>query len=225
VRLSILQQAKAKTRLKKGNRRRASGFTLVEILIVISVVALLSALLLSVFTRVREKSRMATCSGNLRQIGLGLRLYLQDYRGIYPDVTFPPAPIDKCGWPDRMITYVKSPQVFWCPSFLEGEYRPGCAPSEEGGRLPFDGSYAANAKISQLNEARIPNPSDTITVLDGKGKWVNPISDPITEPQDLIARGIELRHNGGNNCLFADGHVKWLRLESMASEELWRVNR
>lgn len=206
--------------------RRATGFTLIEVLIVMAVIALLSALLLSAFTQVREKARMATCSSNLRQIGLAMRLYVQDYRGIYPDVTFPPAPVRLCAWPDRIISYVKTPQVFWCPSFPQGEYRPGCAaPNEAEDNLAFDGSYAANALISRLNEARIPTPSQTITVLDGKGKWVNPISDPITAPQDLIVRGMELRHNGGNNCLFADGHVKWLRLEAMANEELWRVNR
>jgi prepilin-type processing-associated H-X9-DG protein len=47
---------------------------------------------------------------------------------------------------------------------------------------------------------------------------------PITEPEDLTTAGVVVRHNGGDNILFADGHVKWLRLEAMVDRKLWSLS-
>src|SRR5262245_48867355 len=56
----------------------AEGFTLVELLTVIAIVAVLAALLLSVFGAARKRSQKATCINNLRQINLGVRMYSDD---------------------------------------------------------------------------------------------------------------------------------------------------
>src|SRR6266511_5057775 len=58
---------------------RQKGFTLIELLVVIAVIAILAALLFPVFAQAREKARQAACFSNLKQIGLALNLYLQDY--------------------------------------------------------------------------------------------------------------------------------------------------
>ncbi|NDK17082.1 MAG: prepilin-type N-terminal cleavage/methylation domain-containing protein, partial [Armatimonadetes bacterium] len=55
------------------------GFTLIELLIVIAIIAILAAMLFPVFARARETARKATCASNLRQIGMALELYVQDY--------------------------------------------------------------------------------------------------------------------------------------------------
>jgi len=60
------------------------GFTLVELLVVIAVVAVLAAMLLPVLSRARESARKAACQSNLRQIGTAFRLYASDYDGLYP---------------------------------------------------------------------------------------------------------------------------------------------
>jgi prepilin-type N-terminal cleavage/methylation domain-containing protein/prepilin-type processing-associated H-X9-DG protein len=60
------------------------GFTLVELLVVIAVVAVLAAMLLPVLSRARESARRAACQSNLRQIGTAFRLYASDYDGLYP---------------------------------------------------------------------------------------------------------------------------------------------
>src|SRR5689334_5202516 len=68
------------------NRRQAAkpGFTLIELLVVIAIIAILAAILFPVFARARENARRASCQSNLKQIGLGIMMYTQDY-----DETFP----------------------------------------------------------------------------------------------------------------------------------------
>jgi len=63
---------------------RPRGFTLIEILVVIAIIALLAAILFPVFSAAREKARQSTCASNMKQIGVGITMYSQDY-----DETFP----------------------------------------------------------------------------------------------------------------------------------------
>jgi len=63
---------------------RKQGFTLIELLVVIAIIAILAAILFPVFARARENARKSSCQSNLKQIGTGLMMYVQDY-----DETFP----------------------------------------------------------------------------------------------------------------------------------------
>jgi prepilin-type N-terminal cleavage/methylation domain-containing protein len=64
------------------DRRR--GFTLIELLVVIAIIAILAAILFPVFARAREAARKTTCISNLKQIGLGVMMYVQDYDEVFP---------------------------------------------------------------------------------------------------------------------------------------------
>ena len=62
----------------------ASGFTLIELLVVIAIIAILAAILFPVFAQAREKARQTACLSNLKQIGLGLNMYVQDNDEAFP---------------------------------------------------------------------------------------------------------------------------------------------
>lgn len=60
------------------------GFTLIELLVVIAIVAILAAIIFPVFSRARENARKTTCMSNLRQLGLALHMYAQDWDEGFP---------------------------------------------------------------------------------------------------------------------------------------------
>ncbi|MCW3052296.1 MAG: prepilin-type N-terminal cleavage/methylation domain [Chthonomonadales bacterium] len=105
-----------------SSRRPAAGFTLIELLVVIAIIAILAAILFPVFAQAREKARQASCLSNMKQIGLSLIMYVQDY-----DETFPngrTSPTDSAaqlaahygqGWGGQVYPYVKSAAVYKCP--------------------------------------------------------------------------------------------------------------
>jgi prepilin-type N-terminal cleavage/methylation domain-containing protein/prepilin-type processing-associated H-X9-DG protein len=101
---------------------RNSGFTLIELLVVIAIIAILAAILFPVFARARESARRASCQNNLKQIGLSLMQYAQDYDGWTPgSVTFNQhdpitGQLGGRSWPSMVQPYIKSSQVFICPS-------------------------------------------------------------------------------------------------------------
>jgi prepilin-type N-terminal cleavage/methylation domain-containing protein/prepilin-type processing-associated H-X9-DG protein len=65
-------------------RKGKSAFTLIELLVVIAIIAILAAILFPVFAQAREKARQITCLSNMKQIGTGLMMYVQDYDETYP---------------------------------------------------------------------------------------------------------------------------------------------
>ena len=102
---------------QKETRR---GFTLIELLVVIAIIAILASILFPVFAQVREKARSISCMSNMKQIGLGVMQYVQDY-----DEAFPFAIDDTNGnqwnsglvnhWQGAIVPYIKANGVFACP--------------------------------------------------------------------------------------------------------------
>ena len=64
---------------------KRQGFTLIELLVVIAIIAILAAILFPVFARAREKARQTSCLSNIKQLGLGMLMYVQDYDERFPN--------------------------------------------------------------------------------------------------------------------------------------------
>ena len=70
---------------KKGLKmQRNKGFTLIELLVVIAIIAILAAILFPVFAQARAKARQTACLSNLKQMNLGIQMYIQDYDESFP---------------------------------------------------------------------------------------------------------------------------------------------
>jgi prepilin-type N-terminal cleavage/methylation domain-containing protein/prepilin-type processing-associated H-X9-DG protein len=102
------------------------GFTLIELLVVIAIIAIMAAILFPVFSQAREAARQSSCSSNMRQIGMAVRMYLQDNDGMcFPhhlydsDVEANGAVISlepEKPWTVIFSPYVKNRSVYYCPS-------------------------------------------------------------------------------------------------------------
>ncbi len=103
--------------IKHSGRR---GFTLIELLVVIAIIAILAAILFPVFATAREKARQSSCTSNLKQLGIGMLQYVQDYDESYPagNGTWMNGAVlvsNYQGWAGQIYPYVKSLEVYQCP--------------------------------------------------------------------------------------------------------------
>ncbi|HEX8465444.1 MAG TPA: DUF1559 domain-containing protein [Abditibacterium sp.] len=244
-------------------RRPHSAFTLIELLVVIAIIAILASILFPVFGRARENARRASCISNLKQIGLGVMQYTQDYDGVYPQ----PVPIDarenpdmngiECcwnapaesdgstqasinanphwrrTWPELLNPYVKSYQLYTCPSQRDLDNKAGMQFSPD-----FRMGYTLNKLLAWRNDSSVVAPSRIWMAWEGLGDYGvtgynvyagNPsitTARPLT-PATPYQYGVtgcqwfsgfvgypfvyDKIHLSTHSYLYADGHVKALR--------------
>jgi len=197
-----------------------SGFTLIELLVVIAIIAILAAILFPVFAKVREKARQTSCASNLKQIGLGIVQYVQDYDEQYPLLRHWNTGNSAPTWRDDVNTYIKSTGVFRCPSNTAGQTEPG--------NNAMATSYGANALVLRdapsLSSANLQEPASKIVVAEFNQWWADIYYAAGTNATDF--RDVQFGgHTGMENYLFADGHVKGMKPTATESSiNMWGYN-
>jgi len=215
-----------------GKVMQRQGFTLIELLVVIAIIALLAAILFPVFARARENARKSSCQNNLKQIGVAVLQYAQDY-----DENLPACVIDT--WGNRLtfrqitMPYTKNTQLWDCPS---NPSKDDDDPRTHSG-INYPAvlcNYKANPRLlSDDNNdptplANIKKPAQKIMVGEGFGNdiWGIMFLDWSGNTNAATGAGglgeMWSGHLGAANYLFADGHVKSFKpVATMSSINMW----
>jgi prepilin-type N-terminal cleavage/methylation domain-containing protein len=194
-----------------STRATRSAFTLIELLVVIAIIAILAAILFPVFARARENARRASCQSNLKQIGLGIQQYTQDYDEKY--LGQEAAATTGRTFAYILQPYLKSQQIFVCPSAAGTTVNPNAVPDPYGDfkdhnwrltapdNVAYEGSYAMNniAESRAISEFTVP--AQTALYFDA-GTYSAP---------GLLDSKVQFssRHFDGFNICYMDGHTKW----------------
>ena len=196
-----------------SSRNAKAAFTLIELLVVIAIIAILAAILFPVFARARENARRASCQSNLKQIGLGLLQYSQDYdeimvagrRGTSPYGSNPAG--DGYVWNDAIFPYVKSEQIFNCPSaaFFKDNFAakpysyvepPGISGRSHQNKTL--GSYALNMADASNSSGNYFGPVTSVDIsAGGTTKEVSMASLAAPATTVLVAETLGWRHDSG----------------------------
>lgn len=215
------------------NRR---AFTLIELLIVVSILALLVSILLPALSHAREITRAAICMSNLRHWGVGLNCYMAEYNGYIPHrgqgiqkVT----QIDRTGdWFNALPRYVNEKpystlyyagckpapgdkSMFICPS---AEFPAGWNPADNFFPYamniylsPWNTGALTNPYEIQHNIRRIRWPNQLVFMADAYGPCSSTLPVPVpapVSPTDTHRYAVIVRHSGRANLVFVDGHVE-----------------
>jgi len=213
----------------------AGGFTLIELLVVVAIISILAAILFPVFARARENARRASCQSNLKQIGLGIMQYVQDYDEILPSESVTdssPLPNGDATtyhlWQHMIQPYLKSYQIFNCPSNTETwdghytdhlsygmDYAPAyytAATNAAGVGItePCASNCGVDVGSKNIGLAGVEDVAGTIYIVDSTHYLVTVGTN--TNPPYPYARD---RHLDTLNCLFFDGHVKSMKASTI----------
>ncbi|MDF2439133.1 MAG: hypothetical protein JWN98_117 [Abditibacteriota bacterium] len=210
---------------KSIQRKRA--FTLIELLVVIAIIAILAAILFPVFARARENARRTSCLSNLKQVGLALMQYTQDYDERYPFIPWDGGNTVAAG--TVLQPYAKSAQLFRCPSDSRGAMQADFKNQSYAYNVHYfsAGSYAAPQVRSM---ASVQNVAQLGIMWGGRGgnsfifdHPCGPLNggDPITriEGQPFSPdSGARQGHLDGGVFAYADGHAKWVNGSTIVRE-------
>ncbi|MBW3635978.1 MAG: DUF1559 domain-containing protein [Armatimonadetes bacterium] len=214
------------------------GFTLIELLVVIAIIAILAAILFPVFGRARENARRSSCQSNLKQIGLGIMQYVQDYDERYPLANVSDSVlasnVEWLRWMGSTYPYTKSTQVYGCPSsanqntmdlFFQGSGQKLVLPgfNNYGANELIFGNGAGATPTSGKSMAEVQSTALVVVAADAtffiwnrprritNANFTADVYDPPIDGDPQFAR-----HLGGSNLLFMDGHVKFQNQGQMA---------
>lgn len=226
---------------KQAPQRINRAFTLIELLVVIAIIAILAAILFPVFGRARENARRSSCQSNLKQIGLGILQYTQDFDERFPAGCFGAGCNSNTNWPstykwmDAIYPYIKSDQVFSCPSdtaTANMPYRYATSGANYGSyaynsSASYDKDWSPGTPFGLVLLSSVTDPVNTLLVSDaglgttGSKKYefnsYGNLPFNAGPPKSIgnlsEGQGILERHLETTNVLWGDGHVKAVKLD------------
>ena len=209
-------------RAGQGSMVHRHGFTLVELLVVVAIIAVLAAVLFPVFSRVRQKSHEVACVSNLKQLLAASAMYAQDY-----DRTLVPARAGTApgtlgySWCVLLQPYLKSEQILFCPLEREGQVAARTTDLPHSYGINFSLTFNAGGFSSAPYTYRIAaldDVSSLIMFFDLKPGLEAMGSSYATDR----LRRVDGRHFGRANFGFLDGHAKSMTAEETAEpKNLW----
>ena len=204
---------------------RRSYFTLMELLVVMAIITILASLLLPTLGKAKERARQIQCTGNLKQYGTGLGMYVNDNGEYFPRWQVIDAN-NNWVWELKKAGYI-TPAICKCPAavILTSSLVNGKDDCINNPATPFayyntaygynymylGSSYYDNWDIYSppAKLSKIKKPSDMLAVAD---QWNNSngaycVISPSSAPTNKLV--IHDRHQKGANILYVDGHVAW----------------
>lgn len=213
------------------------GFTLIELLVVIAIISILAAILFPVFARARENARRSACLSNSKQIALAAAQYTQDYDETL--VSYRYRPSSYYGWQVALMPYIKSTQVFVCPSARKLSLCPASYPDKDpaivsstglgSGSYGYNNAYLGDEYGGTLYDrklAALARPAETVMVTEISSRistgstfvpsiWSTAFTVSCDSTVANYAAQLGPWHFDGGNIVFADGHAKFMKYDAL----------